>query len=64
MKITAYILASAVVFAVVAFVHLLRLIQGWPVDLGTVSIPAWVSGVALVLSGGLAGWGFSFLRKT
>lgn len=63
MKITSYVLASAIIFTVVALVHLLRAIQGWPVELGTMIIPVWLSGVAFVLSGGLATWGFSFLRK-
>jgi hypothetical protein len=64
MKITSYIMASAIVFTVVGLVHLLRAIQGWPVELGTWTVPVWLSGVAFVLSAGLATWGFSFLRKT
>jgi hypothetical protein len=64
MKITSYVMASAIIFTVVGLVHLLRAIQGWPVELGAWLIPVWVSGVAFVLSGGLALWGFSFLRKT
>jgi hypothetical protein len=64
MKITSYILASAIIFTVVGSVHLLRAIQGWPVELGTWMVPVWLSGVACVLSAGLATWGFSFLRKT
>jgi hypothetical protein len=63
MKITSYIMASAMVFAFVGLVHLLRAIQGWPVELGTWVVPVWLSGVAFLLSGGLAAWGFSFLRK-
>ena len=64
MKITSYIMASAIVFTIVGLVHLLRAIQGWPVELGTWIVPVWLSGVAFVLSGGLATWGFSFLKKT
>ena len=64
MKITSYVMASAIVFTIAGLVHLLRAIQGWPVELGTWMVPVWLSGVAFVLSGGLATWGFSFLRKT
>jgi hypothetical protein len=64
MKITSYIMASAIVFAIVGLVYLLRALQGWPVELGTWMVPVWLSGVAFVFCGGLALWGFSFLRKT
>ncbi len=64
MKINAYLLASASLFTVVGLVHLARALQGWPVNLGTWVVPVWLSGVAFVLSGALAAWGFSFLRKT
>jgi hypothetical protein len=64
MKITSYVRASAVVFLVVGLVHLLRAVQGWPVQLGTWTVPVWPSVLAFVLSGALATWGFSLLRKT
>jgi hypothetical protein len=63
MKINSYIMASASLFTIVGLVHLLRAIQGWPVELGTLTIPVWLSGVAFVISAALATWGFSFLRK-
>lgn len=63
MKINSYITASVGVFTAVAFVHLVRAIQGWPVQLGTWMVPVWISGLAFLVSIALAVWGFSFLRK-
>jgi len=43
-----------VVFALVAVVHLIRIIQGWEVIVNGVSIPMWTSVVGAVIAGGLA----------
>ena len=40
--------------SVVALVQLLRLVQGWEVSIGGVSIPMWASAVAVVVAAGLA----------
>ncbi|MCZ6675282.1 MAG: hypothetical protein O7C75_20300 [Verrucomicrobia bacterium] len=43
-----------VVFALVALVHLMRIIQSWEVLVNGVSIPMWTSVVGAVIAGGLA----------
>ena len=43
-----------VVFALVAVVHLMRILQGWEVLVNGVSIPMWTSVVGVVIAGGLA----------
>jgi len=43
-----------VVFALVAVVHLVRIIQGWEVLVNGVSIPMWVSVVGTIIASGLA----------
>jgi hypothetical protein len=43
---------------IVAMVHVLRIIFGWPAQLGDWSIPLWVSWLALVVTGALAVFGF------
>jgi hypothetical protein len=63
MKTKAYLIVSALIFTVVALVHLLRFAQGWPVMLGSTSIPVWCSIVAALVSGGAAAWGFSLARR-
>lgn len=42
------------VFSLVALVQLLRLVLGWDVVIGGVSIPAWVSVVAFLVAATLA----------
>lgn len=42
------------IFAVVAILHLLRLLLHWEAVVGGWAAPAWVSGVAIVLAGYLA----------
>jgi hypothetical protein len=45
---------AAVVFALVALVHLLRLVYGWEVTLAGWVVPLWLSVVGLIVAGGLS----------
>ena len=45
---------AALIFALIALVHLLRLIFGWVVTIVGADVPMWGSVVALVISGVLA----------
>lgn len=45
---------AATVFAIVCFVHALRLAQGWPLVLGEWQAPMWLSWLAVFLTGSLA----------
>lgn len=45
---------AAVIFAIVAVVHALRLFLGWEVTVNEVAIPMWASALGLVIAGGLA----------
>jgi hypothetical protein len=42
------------VFTIMAIVHLIRLFAGWEVVIGGFVVPVWWSGLALVVTGGLA----------
>ena len=65
MKTKTYLIVSALIFTVVALMHLMRLAEGWPVMMGSLSVPFWISSIAFLVSGGVAIWGFSLLsRKT
>jgi hypothetical protein len=46
--------ATVAILALVAIVHLLRLLADWSVSVNGIDIPMWVSVIALVLAGGLA----------
>jgi len=47
---------AATVFAIVCFVHALRLAQGWPLQLGGWNAPMWLSWIAVFVTGSLAVW--------
>jgi hypothetical protein len=54
----AYNTVTAVLFLVVALLHLLRIILDWPAQIGGLSIPLWASWLALVVAAALAYLGF------
>ena len=58
-----YIAISAIIFALVAIVHLVRIVQGWQVQLGDTGVAMSVPWVALIVSAALAAWGASLLRR-
>jgi hypothetical protein len=58
-----YIAISAIIFAVVAIGHLVRIVQGWQVQLGDLGVVMSVSWAALVVSAALAAWGAMLLRR-
>jgi TRAP-type C4-dicarboxylate transport system permease small subunit len=53
---------TAALFLVVGIVHLLRIMIGWRVEIGGLSIPFWVSWLAVPVSGTLAYFGFTQKR--
>jgi len=54
----AYAAVSALIFTVVAIMHVLRVINRWTVAIGPYNVPMNVSWAALVVSALLAIWGF------
>jgi hypothetical protein len=64
MNTKAYLIVSTFIFAVVAVMHLLRLVMGWSVVLGMTSVPLWVSMLAVLISASVAIWGLSLVRRT
>lgn len=57
-----YSLLAALIFALVALLQLTRAVGGWPVTLGTISIPLWASWVAFIVAAVLAWLGFQASR--
>jgi hypothetical protein len=53
---------TATLFLVVAIMHLLRIIFGWQVEIGGLSIPFWASWLAFPVAGALAYLGFTQKR--
>jgi hypothetical protein len=54
----AYAAASALLYAILAVMHLVRIINRWSVVIGPYTVSTNVSWVALVVGGLLAIWGF------
>ena len=53
-----YIAISGSIFAIVAFAHLLRIIDGWNVIVNGQAVPMTISYMAFVATGLLAVWAF------
>lgn len=45
---------AAVIFALVAFMHILRLFFGWEVTVSGMAVPMWASVAGLMIAAGLA----------
>jgi hypothetical protein len=54
----AYLLVSAVIFSLVALLHLARIVFGWSAVIGNCSVPMWLSWVGLIVAGALVYFGF------
>jgi hypothetical protein len=55
-------MVTATLFLVVAIIHLLRIIFGWSVEIGGLSIPFWASWLGVLVAGALAYLGFTQRR--
>jgi len=53
-----YMAISGSIFAIVAFAHLLRIIDGWEVIVNGQAVPMTISYMAFVATGLLAVWAF------
>ena len=56
-----YVAISALIFALVALVHLVRLAKRWSVQIGSLTIPITASWIGFLISAFLAIWGFAQL---
>ena len=58
-----YVAISALIFALVAVVHIVRLVQGWQIQVGLNDIPMSLSWIGLAVAAALAVWGAMILRR-
>jgi hypothetical protein len=56
-------LVAGIIFSLVALLHALRLLRGWHVVIGDLSVPVWLSWLGLVIAGYLAYQGFRSSRS-
>jgi hypothetical protein len=56
-----YLLISAMIFAFMGLLHLVRVITHWSVQIGAVTFPLWGSWLALLLAAVLCVWAFRLM---
>jgi len=49
-----YFIVSAIVFAALAVLHILKLAYGWTMQLGNFAVPIWASWTCLIITGYLS----------
>ncbi len=59
-----YFAVTGIIFLVIAFLHLLRIIFGWSPVVERWAVPMWLSWVALVVAGWLGYEGLRLARKS
>ena len=57
-----YVVISALIFALVAVAHLVRLIKRWTVHIGPYEVPMSLSWAGFLVAALLAIWGFTLLE--
>ena len=58
-----YELVSGIIFTIMAIAQLTRTVLGWPVQVDLFTVPVWLSGVAFLITGGMAIWAFRSARN-
>jgi len=58
-----YAVVSGIVFGFVAIAQAVRVFNQWPLQVGPLHIPVFVSGVICVISAGLCIWAFRSRRE-
>jgi hypothetical protein len=63
MNARSYCIVSAVIFALVAVAHVVRLLRHWPLQLGSVAVPPEASWIGLAVAVVLCLWGLRAARR-
>ena len=58
MKDKAYLQISGTLFGIIATVHLLRILNDWPFQIGSWSFPMWLSWLGIAFFTTLSVWAF------
>lgn len=59
----AYLWTSGLVFGAVTVAHILRLVYGLPIQIGTWTVPLDFSGIGAVVAGALCAWGLTLAAR-
>ena len=58
-----YLYFSGLIFGAVAALHLVRVLRGWPMEIGPYDVPMEVSWVGAAVPGALCVWAFWLARR-
>jgi hypothetical protein len=58
-----FFLVSGIIFLIIAFLHLLRIVLGWEAVIAGWIVPRWVSWLALIIAGYLGYEGLKLSRR-
>ncbi len=58
-----YLLISAIIFSLVALVHLVRLFTHWSFQIGAMTVPLWGSWLAVLIGATLSIWAFRLFSQ-
>jgi len=53
-----YTQVSGAFFSLLALVQLARTLLAWPVQVASINVPVWPSGIAFLIAGSFAVWAF------
>ena len=59
-----YVRISGTIFGIVAILHLLRVVNGWPLELGPRSVPMWISWCGTIGPAILCVWAFRLASRS
>ena len=62
MKPKAYLMVSGTLFALVASLHLLRIVFNWQAVIGSWTVPMWLSWIGLAVTTTLCVWAYGLVR--
>ena len=58
-----YFAVSALIFGLVALLHLLRSVNQWVFQVGPLILPPWLSWIGMFIAAALSVWGFRLARR-
>jgi hypothetical protein len=61
-KMRRYVQVSGAFFGLLAAVQLTRTVMGWPVQVASMTVPVWVSGIAFIIAITFASWAWRATR--
>jgi hypothetical protein len=59
-----FVAVAAVIFGLVALLHLFRIVMGWSIVIDAWTVPMWLSWIGLVVAGALSYFGIRLTRRS